>query len=78
LKKKNKKKNNLSSCVLIDDKGHYSADYQLYLFALSQIKLEVLKMVNQLNYEEQIIKHKFQQFKITCSLNAIRVQLNNY
>lgn len=47
-------KNDLSSCVLIGDKGYLSADYQLNLFTSSQIKLEVPMRVNQHNYEKQL------------------------
>ena len=46
-------KNNLSSCVLIGDKGYLSADYQLDLFTSSQIKLEVPMRVNQHDYQKQ-------------------------
>ena len=45
--------NNLSSCVLIGDKGYLSADYQLDLFTSSQIKLEVPMRVNQHDYQRQ-------------------------
>jgi Transposase DDE domain len=46
-------KTNLSSCVLIGDKGYLSADYQLDLFTSSQIKLEVPMRINQHDYEKQ-------------------------
>ena len=46
-------KNNLSSCVLIGDKGYLSADYQLDLFTSNQIKLEVPMRVNQHDYQKQ-------------------------
>lgn len=44
---------NLSSCVLIGDKGYLSADYQLDLFTSNNIKLEVPMRVNQHDYEKQ-------------------------
>jgi len=43
----------LSSCVVIDDKGYLSADYQLDLFTSNQIKLEVPMRVNQHDYQKQ-------------------------
>lgn len=46
-------KTNMSSCVLIGDKGYLSADYQLDLFTSSQIKLEVPMRVNQHDYQKQ-------------------------
>ena len=46
-------KNDLSSCVLIGDKGYLSADYQIDLFTSSQIKLEVPMRVNQHDYQKQ-------------------------
>ena len=46
-------KNNLSSCVLIGDKGYLSADYQLDLFTSNQIRLEVPMRVNQHDYQKQ-------------------------
>jgi len=46
-------KNNLSSCVLIGDKGYLSADYQLDLFTSNQIRLEVPMRVNQHDYLKQ-------------------------
>jgi len=44
-------KSNLSSCVLIGDKGYLSDDYQLELFTSNQIKLEVPMILNQHDYE---------------------------
>ena len=46
-------KNDLSSCVLIGDKGYLSADYQLDLLTSSQIKLEVPMRVNQHDYQKR-------------------------
>ncbi len=46
-------KTNLSSCVLIEDKGYLSADYQLDLFTSNNIKLEVPMRINQHDYEKQ-------------------------
>jgi hypothetical protein len=46
-------KTNMSSCVLIGDKGYLSADYQLDLFTSNQIKLEVPMRVNQRDYQKQ-------------------------
>lgn len=46
-------KTNMSSCVLIGDKGHLSADYQFDLFTSNQLKLEVPMRVNQHNYQKQ-------------------------
>jgi len=46
-------KTNMSSCVLIGDKGYLSADYQLNLFTSNQIKLEVSMRVNQHDYQKR-------------------------
>ncbi|MDD4991814.1 MAG: IS982 family transposase [Paludibacter sp.] len=46
-------KTNMSSCVLIGDKGYLSADYQLDLFTSNRIRLEVPMRVNQHNYQKQ-------------------------
>lgn len=46
-------KTNMSSCVLIGDKGYLSADYQLDLFTSNQIRLEVPMRVNQHAYQKQ-------------------------
>lgn len=46
-------KTEMSSCVLIGDKGYLSADYQLDLFTSSQIRLEVPMRANQSDYHKQ-------------------------
>jgi hypothetical protein len=45
-------KYNLSDCELIGDRGYISADYQMYLFNKSQIKLTVPTRKNQHNQVE--------------------------
>lgn len=46
-------KNQFNDCVILGDKGYLSADYQLDLFESKQIKLEIPKRRNQLNYKKQ-------------------------
>ena len=64
-------KNNLSSCVLIGDKGYLSADYQLDLFTSSQIKLEVPMRVNQHDYQKQ--PYLFRKTRILSKITAVKV-----
>lgn len=46
-------KNQFNNCVVLGDKGHLSADYQLDMFETKQIILEVPMCKNQYNYKKQ-------------------------
>ena len=46
-------KNSYTNCVIIDDKGYLSAEYQLYLFNNQKIKSETPMRNNQINYTKQ-------------------------
>ena len=46
-------KSQFNNCVILGDKGYLSADYQLDLFEISKIRLEVPMRKNQDNYKKQ-------------------------